>query len=1418
MFAFSAHKFRFSATQTSPQLRKARLHSITARTRRGLALESLEQRAMLAAVPLVTETSPSRGIVPTAAYFDEAGVDWTGSDPQFDDSSWTASAAGGPNGIGAPIGTGAKYAPFASINAASMVGTSNTAFLRIPFTVEDADALSELTLNIRFDDGFIAYINGQEVARHNAAAGYPSFPEKATANVTGDATGFTSFDISNRLDGLTDGTNILAIRGFDRSAISAFPLSQDFVVQATLTAEAEDRALTANDDSVTYDRESPDPIINVLANDEPGDYPINPSTVEIVSPPAHGTATVNHDGRITYSEDPEFVGTDTFTYRVRDTNPAPTPGAEVTPVTVISTTSAHRRLVPTATSNVPSAWRGSAAFDDLAWASGSGGIGYDDAPDYDPYIGAGGDVTATMDGINTSIYARYAFTVLDPSQVHGFVLRMRYDDGFIAYINGVQVAAVNAPVTPVWNSAATAVREAPASPEEFFIPLDGVTLRSGAGANILALQGLNELLTSSDFLLQPELIAETAQTGMWSNEATVTITVTSPGPKAIDDTAATTGVAPVVIPVLDNDTPGDPPNNFPLRPESVRVATPPANGVATVNRTTGEITYQANPGFSGEDAFEYTVRDSAPVGGSTETTSLLPRGSVWKYLDDGSDQGTAWRDTTFNDSAWASGPAELGYGDAPVTQVRCNAQPTPCNTSAPDKFITTYFRHAFDLENPAFVQSLNVLASYDDGAVVYINGIEVARSSNMPSGVVTFQTPAVTDHEGGTFESLASLSAASLTMLRAGTNVIAVEIHQNSATSSDMTFDLELQATVSTPTGRLSNPANVTVSVASTNQPPVAVNDSAQTKVEQPVTINVLANDQPRGALLDVASVTIVAAPTNGTATVLTDGRVTYTPPPQFTGNASFTYTVRDVQNRVSNIATVSIQVVTSVVDAADDLYNAEEDDLLIIPAAFGVLRNDASDEGDVVSATIAEQSTHGTIVLAANGGFEYTPNANFAGEDTFRYRATDSFGTSAEATVTIRVAGTPDAPIALGDVFSTTVNTPLVVFAAPADRHIIIPAESEWRYLDNGDVLSSSWRTPAYDDSAWLVGTGQFGYGDGDETTLINFGDNPNSRPIVTYFRRDFIIDDRANLHRAWVGLLRDDGAAFYVNNNGVNFSNLNSTSGNLALEPVTGQDENTYFPIEFRFADLVSGRNVIAVQVHQASHTSNDMSFDLYLHGDVAGPVTGGVLLNDIDADGDYLTARLVAPPTHGTLAFTADGGFTYTPNLGFVGSDSFTYQATDGERLSEIATVVINVAPSGSMAADINEDGIVDMADVAMVVAGFGNPGGADKHGGDVNGDGIVNLQDAMAVRQAIGEKAPPASAPAAIVASKRDARPVAEPAPGPLEGGLTARANRRAAASMPGGRGESTALHAESVDRAITRVAASLSPELRAIRRR
>jgi hypothetical protein len=171
--------------------------------------------------------------------------------------------------------------------------------------------------------------------------------------------------------------------------------------------------------------------------------------------------------------------------------------------------------------------------------------------------------------------------------------------------------------------------------------------------------------------------------------------------------------------------------------------------------------------------------------------ALISTNTSWRYLDNGSDQGTAWRASVFNDSGWAAGNAELGYGDGGEATV------VSFGPNASAKYITTYFRKNFTVNNLSAFTGLKLKLMRDDGAVVYINGTEVLRS-NMPTGSILFST-AASSAISGADESAFNTFSVPLSAITSGQNTIAVEIHQNAANSSDISFDLALTASTIPP-------------------------------------------------------------------------------------------------------------------------------------------------------------------------------------------------------------------------------------------------------------------------------------------------------------------------------------------------------------------------------------------------------------------------------------------------------------------------------------------------------------------------------------------------------------------------------------------------------------------------------------------
>jgi len=219
------------------------------------------------------------------------------------------------------------------------------------------------------------------------------------------------------------------------------------------------------------------------------------------------------------------------------------------------------------------------------------------------------------------------------------------------------------------------------------------------------------------------------------------------------------------------------------------------------------------------------VSDAGPV-----VSTAIAKGTAWKYLDNGSDQGTAWKESAFNDSAWASGPGPLGYGDSHIVTT-VNSGPSG------NRIITTYLRRTFNLTGASAVQSLLLNIMRDDGVVVYINGTEVARQ-NMPAGTINHLTNAASIISGADETTYFPSNITALPTLNEGANTIAVELHQRDGSSSDLGFDLEMIVTAlpgNPPTVALTSPTNGASFTAPATIPLVADasdSDGSITKVE----------------------------------------------------------------------------------------------------------------------------------------------------------------------------------------------------------------------------------------------------------------------------------------------------------------------------------------------------------------------------------------------------------------------------------------------------------------------------------------------------------------------------------------------------------------------------------------------------------
>ena len=180
------------------------------------------------------------------------------------------------------------------------------------------------------------------------------------------------------------------------------------------------------------------------------------------------------------------------------------------------------------------------------------------------------------------------------------------------------------------------------------------------------------------------------------------------------------------------------------------------------------------------------------------------------------------------------------------------------------------------------------------------------------------------------------------------------------------------------------------------------------------------------------------------------------------------------------------------------------------------------------------------------------------------------------------------------------------------AETEPIITINSEWKYLDTGSKLDRvDWTAIEYDDSEWKSGKAELGYGDGDEATAVDRGSEPSSKFHTTiYFRKEFQMGESID-KSLLIKLLRDDGAAVYLNGQELFRSNMKQGTIRYATYSITRnstKNSRIFFPYFVEVPKFKTGKNVFAVEVHRGSRSDKDLSFNFVASAlDASGiPVT--------------------------------------------------------------------------------------------------------------------------------------------------------------------------------------------------------------------
>ncbi|MFT3880015.1 MAG: Ig-like domain-containing protein [Gemmatales bacterium] len=507
---------------------------------------------------------------------------------------------------------------------------------------------------------------------------------------------------------------------------------------------------------------------------------------------------------------------------------------------------------------------------------------------------------------------------------------------------------------------------------------------------------------------------------------------------------------------------------------------------------------------------------------------------------------------------------------------------------------------------------------------------------------------------------------------------------------------------------------------------PQAVGDTGNVDQGDQLTLNVASNDLALGRTLDLTSIVITQAPTNGTAVANDDGTITYTHNGSNTTTDSFKYTIKNTNGTVSNAATVSLTI-----NHVDQAPVAVNDTASVVRGSFkdiAVAANDTDDQNqlDFTTITFTQQPAHGTLSLNLNGTVRYTHDGSAGTSDTFKYTIKDLTGNvSNVATVTLTI-GDNVSPTAVADTATVaeggeaTINvasndtdtdgsidlTSIVITQQPTHGTLTVNTNGTVKYTHDGsETTSDSFKYTIKDNLGALSNEATV------TITITPVNDAPVAGPdSATVVKGNSVTIDLANNDTDVDGTIvlttivikqQPSHGSITVNNDGTvtyhhDGSSSTSDSFTYTINDNTGAPSN-----EANVTITITAPNIPPVAFDDADSVAMNGSKKINLAG------------NDTDADGtiDLTSIVITQQPAHGTLVVNNDGTVTYTQDGTSATGDSFKYTIKDNTgAVSNEANVVINLL-AGNTAPTAVDDGATLDEGTSKVIDLLGNDSDAD-----------------------------------------------------------------------------------------------------------
>jgi len=493
-------------------------------------------------------------------------------------------------------------------------------------------------------------------------------------------------------------------------------------------------------------------------------------------------------------------------------------------------------------------------------------------------------------------------------------------------------------------------------------------------------------------------------------------------------------------------------------------------------------------------------------------------------------------------------------------------------------------------------------------------------------------------------------------------------------------------------------PATVSITVNGINDAPVAVSESYTTPEETRLIIDapgLLANDTDADG--DTLSSRLISEASNGNLRVNINGMIDYIPNNGFVGTDSFTYVASDgtVDSAITTV-TIHVTAVNKAPVANDDNYSIDEDNTLTVSGAtsLGVLDNDSDPDQDPLTSVLNSGPSNGTLTFNANGTFEYTPDLNFNGTDSFSYQAFDGEFYSNIATVTINVNPVNDAPVAADDRLSLNEGSilqvaPFVLLSDDMDvdgdpLSIVITQQPAF-----GSVVVNADGSLTYTSDPDYNGNVSFKYRASDGSLLSN-----EATVDVTIFpRNDAPVADNDQVSLGEDTSLQITTESLTANDSDVDGDPLSvvitqqpthgtltaNADGSFSYTP----DENYHGTDSFSYrasdGELESNEATVAITVNSVNDapTVTDGTFTIAENSGVETNV-GTVVSNDIE--NDTLTYEITSGNELGAFEIDQNGVISVANSapLDFETNPTFTLtvQVTDSNGGTGQATITINL----------------------------------------------------------------------------------------------------------------------------------------------